>query len=158
MLVALLFTLATIVIVTVSSVFSVSIVTTTVRVELFVVAVPFVVVALLISRYEERVSFTLTFVTGAVPLLATLIVKLKLFPMRASLGLTDLVMDILGVPVLVSVSEALLLLVFASGLVVEAMIELVNEVTALGSPDETVVLILKTFPSLGPKPLLRVQT
>jgi hypothetical protein len=103
--VAELFTRVVIVIVTVSLGFTVPTDTVTVRFEVFVAAVPLVVVAPVTSRRFEKESETRAFEAGAVPVFRTWMVKVKVSLIRAELGLTATLSVMLGaiVPVAVGV-------------------------------------------------------
>lgn len=98
-----LFTVIRMVMVTVWLGLIVPMLTFTVLAAALVVTVPCVVAAPEMSRNEEKVSVTRTFVTGAVPVLVMMIRKVKRSPLRASPGVTDNVILILGVRVPVGV-------------------------------------------------------
>jgi hypothetical protein len=103
--VAELFTRVVMVIVTVSLGLTAPTETVTVRFEVFVAAVPLVVVAPVISRSVEKESDTRAFEAGAVPVFLTWMVKVKVSLIRAELGLTATLRVMFGamVPVAVGV-------------------------------------------------------
>ena len=156
--VAVVLTLTTTVIVTSSFGFSTSMVTVTLRVELLVVAVPLVVFALEMSTNEEKVSSTVTAVTGAVPVLVNLIEYVAFWFVFTWVGETEIVIPGLTVPVLAFVSWATLLLVFASAVFVVARAKFVNANVGLGKALDTLVRILNRSAEAGLTVVVNFQT